>query len=246
MKSMISLLGLFSWVDLPVNLTESLARRSEDPRFPPPDGKRVVMKYEADLYVATLAYAGSKVTGLAPYSLQNLTNDGWTAEQSMPGLTPSDKYVVYAQGNAQNSVLYRKNMKSGPAQRLVVPPSGAKDYFPVVRDHSTYFFTRSTPPQAGQAAGYDQLMMLNTTVAGAAPVALPLNDCSSNNSDAAPVDEDYLIFSSGKFNPPYGLVVGEIGGGKVWRLDRSTVHGRKQHMKKSRSAQTAEFFGVES
>ncbi len=219
--------NVFSWAlesnDLPVNLTETHQGRAEDPRFSP-DGKRLVIKFEADLYMATLAYKDGKIIGLVQGSGVFLTKDGWTTEQSMPALTPSEKYVVYAQGGAGNSVLYRKNVKSGLVQKLAEPPSGAKDYFPVVRDYSTYFFTRSTPPQAGQTAGYDQLMMLNTAVAGSVPVALPLNDCNSNNSDAAPVDEDYLVFSSGRFNPPYGLVIGEIGSGKVWRLDSSHVN----------------------
>ncbi len=213
--------NVFSWTlgtaELPVNLTESLSGRSEDPRFSP-DGKRMVMKYEADLFVVTLAYTGSKITGLVPYSGQNLTGDAWTAEQSMPGLTPGEKYIVYAQG-AGNSVLYRKAMKSGTAQKLAEPPIGAKDYFPVVRDYSTYFFTRSTPPRAGHKKGFDQLMVLNTLATDVDPEALKLNDCDSNNSDPAPVDEDYLVFSSGKYNPPYGLVLGEISSGKVWRLD---------------------------
>ncbi len=53
----------------------------------------------------------------------------------------------------------------------------------------------------------------------ATPVILPLNHCQGDNSDAAPVNEDCLIFSSTSFDPTYNLLFGDITAARVWRLD---------------------------
>lgn len=199
----------------PLNLTASLGGRNEDPKFTF-DGKRIAFKHDGDVGFLTLAFNGTEIIGVT--SFQPVTSNGWITEESMPVASPSGKYLLYTIG-AATSRIYRMNMQTGQSQPLTSTPAGAHDYFPVVRDMSTTFFTRGMP-----VTGNDQIMMLVPNLTGSTAKALALNDCNSNNSDAAPVDEDHLIFSSNRYDPPYGLLIGDIGSGKVWRLSPALIN----------------------
>ncbi len=199
----------------PLNLTVSLGGRNEDPKFTF-DGKRIVFKHEGDVGFLTLVFNGTEIIGAANFQLT--TNNGWITEESMPYGSPSGKYVLYTIGAAASRI-YRMNMYTGQSQLLTSTPTGAHDYFPVVRDMSPYFFTRGMP-----VTGNDQIMMMVPNLSGSTANALALNDCNSNNSDAAPVDEDTLIFSSNRYDSPYGLLIGDIGSGKVWRLSPTLIN----------------------
>ena len=199
----------------PLNLTASMGGRNEDPKFTF-DGKRIAFKHDGDVGFLNLTFNGVDISGVADTRLA--TNNGWTTEESMPYTTPSGKYLLYTIG-ASTSSIYRMNMQTGKSALLTSTPIGAHDYFPVVRDTSTYFFTRGMP-----VSGNDQIMMMVPNLTGSTAKTLALNDCNSNNSDAAPVDEDNLIFSSNRYDPPYGLLMGDIGSGKVWRLSPSMIN----------------------
>lgn len=199
----------------PLNLTASLGGRNEDPKFTF-DGKRVAFKHEGDVGFLTLAFNGAEITGVDNY--QPATSNGWITEESMPTPSPSGKYLLYTIGAAASRI-YRMNMQTGQSQLLTSTPAGAHDYFPVMRDMSTYFFTRGMP-----VTGNDQVMMMVPNLTGSVAKVLALNDCNSNNSDATPVDEDNLIFSSSRYDPPYGFLIGEIGSGKVWRLSSALIN----------------------
>ncbi|MBI3899469.1 MAG: PD40 domain-containing protein [Gammaproteobacteria bacterium] len=211
--------NIFVWAigspTAPSNITASIGGRNEDAKFSF-DGKRIVFKHEGDIRLATLRFNADNTVGVSAW--QNITSDGWTIEESMPYLTPSGKYVVYTVGSDGMSI-YRKNLATGQTAPFAVPPAGAHDYYPIVRDYSAYFFTR-----ASSGSGYDQIMMALPNAASSTAYALPLNKCNANNSDAAPVDEDHLIFPSGAYDPPYGLVIGDIKTGMIWRLNQSAVN----------------------
>jgi Tol biopolymer transport system component len=211
--------NVFVWTvgsaSAPLNLTAAIGGRNEDPRFTA-DGKRIVLKHEGDVGYGTLAFSGGTVVGVSAW--QQATSNGWATEESMPAPTPSGKYLLYTIGST-NSSIYRLNTQTNQVQQLTTTPAGAHDYYPVVRDYSTYFFTRGVPGN-----GTDQLMMVMPNVSGNTATALSVNDCNSNTSDIAPVDEDYVIFSSGKYDPPYGLMIGELASGKVWRLSQTLVN----------------------
>jgi Tol biopolymer transport system component len=211
--------NVFAWTigstKPPLNLTGPLGGRNEDPKLTF-DGKRVAFKHEGDVGFLTLVLNGAEIIGAANY--QSITSNGWITEESMPTTSPSAKYLLYTIGAAASSI-YRMNIHTGQSQLLTSTPAGAHDYFPVVRDMSTYFFTRGMP-----VSGNDQIMMMVPNLTGSTAKALALNDCNSNNSDAAPVDEDTLIFSSNRYDPPYGLLIGDIGSGKVWRLNPTLIN----------------------
>ncbi len=102
--------------------------------------------------------------------------------------------------------------------RLATPAAGGRDYYPVVRDYTAYFLSRTQP------AGNDQLAMVVPNSPPGTPAILPLNHCQGDNSDAAPVNEDYLIFSSTSFDPTYSLLLGDIAAARVWRLDPAQIN----------------------
>jgi Tol biopolymer transport system component len=199
---------------MPLNLTAALGGRNEDPKFSF-DGKQIYFKHDFDIVIANLTYSNDKITGVSGWKY--ITNDRWNAEDSMPYPTPSGKYILYTIGSTALSI-YRMNTQTGVRQLLTPTPADAHDYYPTVRDYSTYFFTRGVP-----VTHWDQLMMVQPNVSPT-PIALALNDCNSNNSDPSPMDEDYLLFSSSRYDRPYGLMIGDISNGKVWRFSQSTVN----------------------
>ncbi|WP_204310418.1 hypothetical protein, partial [Stenotrophomonas maltophilia] len=72
----------------------------------------------------------------------------------MPFLTPSGKYVVYATGAGDSLRVVRRNLENGQVSALATPAAGGRDYYPVVRDYTAYFLSRTQP------AGNDQLAMV--------------------------------------------------------------------------------------
>jgi hypothetical protein len=63
------------------------------------------------------------------------------------------------------------------------------------------------------------------------PYALPLNNCNANNSDSAPVDDDYMIFSSSAYDGLYNLMVGDIRTGQIWRMDTTVINPKNGRQK---------------
>ncbi|MCO2365585.1 TolB-like translocation protein, partial [Pseudomonas aeruginosa] len=210
---------VFAWAiggtQAPSNLTAAIGGRNEDPKFSF-DGRQVVLKHEGDIRLATLVFNGDGSVGVSAWKA--VTGDGWSTEESMPFLTPSGKYVVYATGAGDSLRVVRRNLENGQVSPLATPAAGGRDYYPVVRDYTAYFLSRTQP------AGNDQLAMVVPNSPPGTPAILPLNHCQGDNSDAAPVNEDYLIFSSTSFDPTYSLLLGDIAAARVWRLDPAQIN----------------------
>jgi Tol biopolymer transport system component len=202
----------------PTNLTRALGGRNEDPKFSA-DGRLLVIKHEGDLMIGTLAADGNG--DLSVSSWRRLTNDGFAVEEGIPFFSADGRYVIYTQGAELTMRIWRVDVATGAKEQMATPPAGARDYYAAVLDAATYFFTRTRA-----ITGLDQLMQAAPATPNAVPVELVLNDCSSNNSDAAVVNTTYLVFSSTgySFNNRYGLVVGHLGDGRVWRFDPATVN----------------------
>lgn len=209
---------VFAWAiggtQAPSNLTAAIGGRNEDPKFSF-DGRQVVLKHEGDIRLATLVFNGDGSVGVSAWKA--VTSDGWSTEESMPFLTPSGKYVVYATGAGDSLRVVRRNLENGQVSPRH-PGRGGRDYYPVVRDYTAYFLSRTQP------AGNDQLAMVVPNSPPGTPAILPLNHCQGDNSDAAPVNEDYLIFSSTSFDPTYSLLLGDIAAARVWRLDPAQIN----------------------
>jgi len=210
--------NVFAWTlgsaSAPSNLTASLGGRNEDPKFSF-DGTQVFLKHEGDLRVGTLAVDAQGVTSVS--SWKALTADGWSVEQSMPDPSADGRAVFYTAGAGADMRIWRLDVASGAAAQFVKPPAGASDYYPIVRDADTYFFTRVT---AG--SGLDQLMK-QPTDGSSPPKQLSINDCDGNNSDAAPAGSAFLVFSSTAYDGHYALMLGKLGDGKVWHVAPGVV-----------------------
>jgi Tol biopolymer transport system component len=213
---------VFLWkvdsTDPPLNLTLAMGGRNEDPKFSF-DGRQIVIKHEADLFVGTVqADADNR---LSVSSWRALTSDGFAVEEGIPYFSADGTHVIYTQGADSNMRIWRIAVATGAKGLFATPPAGARDYYPTVLNDETYFFTRT-----GAGSGIDQLLQASARQANATPIQLSLNVCGVNNSDAAPVDSSWLIFSSTGygFNNRYGLVVGHLGDGRVWRFDPVQVN----------------------
>lgn len=197
----------------PINITAALgAHRNEDPKFSA-DGKRIVFKQDGDIKIANLNFT------LSPpviSSVQSVTSDGMKVEESMPFLSPSGKYVIFTRGAGASFDIYRTNLVTNVTD-TVAGTAGVAEYYPVYRDSSTIFYTRWVSAANANDQIYMYVPNLNSRT------QLKLNDCASNNSDTAPVDEDLIIFS-GTREGRYKLYLGDVTTGYVWKLDAPGVN----------------------
>lgn len=117
---------VFAWAiggtQAPSNLTAAIGGRNEDPKFSF-DGRQVVLKHEGDIRLATLVFNGDGSVGVSAWKA--VTGDGWSTEESMPFLTPSGKYVVYATGAGDSLRVVRRNLENGQVSALATPAAGA-------------------------------------------------------------------------------------------------------------------------
>ena len=172
---------VFLWTigssEAPQNLTQDWGSRDEDPKFTP-DGT-ILCKSDYDLI--ELDTTGSVLT--------RLTSDGADIEQSMPFATGDGTGVIYAQGAGESSDLYVIG-RDGTGNTLVQGIEDVQEYYPVARDAETYLFTR----WVSTSNLHDQVYLGYSD--GAPAQSLPLNDSSSNESDAYPYGPDSIFLSS--------------------------------------------------
>ena len=218
-----------------VNLTGDLnaAYKYEDGRFGF-DGKQIVFKRRLDTTPSSIGEIWSmKLTLPATADPSRmgqpklLLNDG-QSEFSAPSLSPTGRYLYYQKGAHAAAGVYRHDIaaKLAPAHDLavsVVP--GTERYFPVVRDFTAVLLSG----WANSGNMNDQLFLAAPGVLSAVDL-LPLNDPNKNNSDPAPVDEDYLIFSSNRCAPSSApglmtLYLGAIGSADYWPLVMPGIDG---------------------
>lgn len=185
----------------PRNLTEGWGTRDEDPKFTP-DGT-IVCKSGYDLI--ELDTTGSVVA--------TLTSDGTAIEQSMPFATHDGAQVIYARGAGKTSDLHLIG-RDGADDTIVQCDEGVQEYYPIVRDAETYLFTR----WVSATNAHDQVYLGNWD--GTPALALPLNDASSNDSDAFPYGDDAVLVSSTRSGGAggYDLYVADITSGTMVSL----------------------------
>lgn len=195
----------------PRNLTEGWGTRDEDPKFTP--AGTIVCKSSYDLI--ELDTDGSV--------LATLTSDGAAIEQSMPFATVDGSQVIYARGAGETSDLHLIR-RDGAGDTVAQGAEGIQEYYPIVRDSQTYLFTR----WVSATNVHDQVYLGHWD--GTPAQALPLNDESSNDSDAFPYGEDAVLLSSTRSGGigGYDLYVADINSEKVvslseWNPDINTA-----------------------
>jgi len=191
----------------PKNLTQANNMRDEDPKFSP-DGNHIIFKQNGDI----------KIMNLSGTITSSVTNDGNTVEESMPFYTSDGQKVVYARGAGSGSDIYTIN-SNGSNNSALYNVSNVSEYYPIVKDNSSFFYTRwvSSTNQSDQIYLAD--FYGNST-------SLSINDLNSDNSDAYPVGSDYLFFSSTRSGSTggYDIYLGQISTGTVWSLNDYNIN----------------------
>ncbi len=186
----------------PTNLTISNNLRDEDPKFSP-DGSNIVFKQSGDI----------KVMNLSGVIINEITNDGSTIEESMPYYTSDGQKVLYAKGAKENSDIFIMNI-DGSSNTALYNEVGIQEYYPIVIDNSSFFYTRWISSLNKNDQIYQGDFSGNRN-------SVSINDYYSNNSDAFPVDSDYLFFSSTRSGgmEGYDLYLGQLSTGDIWDLN---------------------------
>lgn len=184
-----------------VNLTAASAATNEDPKFSP-DGASIIFKRNGVMTeIDTLGNVKRKI--MVPQS-----------EASMPYYSSDGKSLVYAGTAGTASNIYSVYLPDGTV-RTEYAASGIYAYYPIVRDDTSYLFTR----WYNSSDQHDQVYLGSWK--GAAPVSLPFNEPQGDYSDAFPAGSDYVILSSTRKGTKggYDLFVADIRSGKILALD---------------------------
>jgi Tol biopolymer transport system component len=198
----------------PVNLTLAMGNlRNEDPKFAP-SGKAIVWKQSFNIVTAPLNFDGSgnpslgAVTAITTNGVQ-----GTTTEASAPVFSPTAKDVYYYTGSGANAQV----QKYDTTTHVFTPfpkTAGVEYYYPVDPDLYDFLYVSwlSSTNMFDKIFLYSQITNTST--------AWNPTDCAANNSDPAPVDEDYFIYSrdDNSDGDRYELYLGQIATGFAWTL----------------------------
>lgn len=165
------------------NLTQNGGFRNEDPKISP-DGKSIVFKrgkwdssiddFKYDL--ALLDIASGKVT--------MLTND--MNEEAMPCFSADGNFIYYADYESGIGSIMRLNLSTGKTD-TIFSEKGVNAYYPVVYGDMLYFTKwYSAENRCDQLVGYD----------GNKIIVPEFNSAKYDCSDACPIDDNSVIFSS--------------------------------------------------
>lgn len=186
----------------PINLTAGNQQRNEDPKFMG-DNTRIVYKQSGDL----------KIMNKSGVLLNNVTNDGWTTEQSMPYQFYGTSTLLYAEGADASSMIYSID-QSGALKTPLSAVKGLQEFYPVSWLSNQFLYVRwySRNNQNNQIYTYN----INTH----AVARLPFNSTVADTSDPTPVDNRYLIvsrFAQG-VTGGYDLYIADSQSSNVWPL----------------------------
>ena len=186
----------------PLNLTEKLGTRDEDPRFAP-DGKRILLKQDGEI----------RIMDLANRQIQAIPFGGAQAERSMPMFTSDEGSVVYAEGARKDSDLFLIDVATGARRALAIEPE-IQEYFPVPLDASRFFYVRWT----SRTDHHDQVWI--GSLDGKTRQPLRFNRIGSDSSDPYPIDDRLVIYSSIRAGGEggYDLYLGDRKYGASWSL----------------------------
>jgi Tol biopolymer transport system component len=195
----------------PTNLTHQRMLVNEDPKFAPSGAKIVFKERHWDNTINRFVHQ-LKVMDLTGNVINTVT-DG-SVETSMPYYTTDEAKIIYAAGAGASSAIHVINVdRSGDTALLALP--GIQEYYPVVRDSTSFLFTR----WVSTSNVNDQVYLSDFT--GNA-TALPFDGPNDNYSDAFPVGQRYVAMSStrpgGKGG--YDVYLADITSGTVTSLDQ--------------------------
>ena len=198
----------------PLNLTEGLGTRDEDPRFAP-DGKRILFKQDGEI----------RIMDLTSRRIRSIPFGGARAERSMPMFTPDAKHVVYAEGARQDMDLFLIDVADGTRRPLAIEPE-IQEYFPVPLDASRFLYVRWT----SRTDRHDQVWV--GSLDGRTRRPLGFNQPGSDSSDPYPIDDRLVAFSSSRAGGQggYDLYLGDREGGASWSLSALGINTPQEEL----------------
>ncbi|HEY1629676.1 MAG TPA: hypothetical protein VGF56_00065 [Rhizomicrobium sp.] len=201
------------------NLTESgdgdvRRQRNEDPKFSQ-KGEKIVWKQQGGIAVADFATLGGVPT---LSNVQHLLNGtlGDSTEKSGPVFSPTEKYIYYFGASGTAERIWRYNFITKDKSTVVKMPtkSGLTAYYPVDPDIYDLIYVSKLDASHPQDKIYVLSLMTSRSYIWNG------TDCDADNSDPAPIDEDYFLYSRspGTSSTDYRLFVGQLNGGQAWDL----------------------------
>lgn len=165
------------------NLTKNSGFRNEDPKWSP-DGKQIVFKrgyWDNSIgdfvYDLAMLNVGSKEVIM-------LTDD--TAEEAMPCFSEDGNYIYYTSYNDGIGSICRMDTASHNTE-TVYSENNVTAYYPITSDGNLYFTKwHDANNRCDQIMKYD----------GSQIYSMPFNSELFDCSDACPVDENMMIYSS--------------------------------------------------
>lgn len=174
-----------------INLTQSSGFRNEDPKWSP-DGKSIVFKrghWSQDINdfsydIAIIDVETGKIT--------MLTNDNF--EEAMPCFSEDGKSVYFTKYSNCIGSICKFDIASGK-EKVIFSENGVNAYYPVVSGDKLYFTKwLDENNHADQIVCYD----------GSKISSMPFDSDKYDSSDACPIGDDKMIFSS-TMNGEYDL-----------------------------------------
>jgi WD40-like Beta Propeller Repeat len=189
----------------PVNLTNTVSRHEEDPKFSP-DGQTIVYKTRPST-IAEMDGGGALLNTI-------IASDG--AERSMPYYT-ADGAAVWFSNRPSSASISASSIHivpvNGAPDALVVDTPDVIDYYPIRDTIGQFLYSRTVSASNlfGQVYMYD----------GVQSVSLAFNTADADYSDAYPIDPRYIILSSTKSagHGGYDLYIADRNTGTLWSLD---------------------------
>ena len=199
-----------------VSLTGSMTNlRYEDPVFTF-DGQSLMVKRSFNIVEFPISFANPNAPALGTAKVFTTNGTGNNQyEASGPWMSPDNRYVFFWRGSTTYPPVAVKQIYVPTGAETVFAPGVPNlTYFPVVRDYTTVFYVGHT----SQQGNYDQIFLQAPNITGTTPLQLSLNACNSDNSDPAPVNDDYILFSNDSGGAGYRPYLGAIASASVWSL----------------------------
>jgi len=184
------------------------------------DGKRITWKItdrertQTQIDTADL----TRANGVPTLQNQSLIIGGAVGDDEVSGPTfsPTQKFIYYYKGTGSAETVWRIEVATKVQQQM----ANAYAFYPV--DPDLYEFLYAGWP--GHTSP-DKIFVASLQTGTATP--WNVNDCTADNSDPAPVDEDYFFYSRRDpvtENPRYELYLGQISTGYAWSLDALKIN----------------------
>jgi uncharacterized protein (TIGR02145 family) len=173
----------------------------EDPKFNPVDGSTIIWK------------CNSQICKMRTDNQSHIPLPSSDDERSGPNYSPDSTKITYWVNSKANSSIGIMNY-DGSSALILFDNLNIQDYYPIFRDNNNLLFSRWDSPLDKQDKIY------NFDINYGISTKLNVNSEGFEDADASPINDDYLLFSSGRgsFNDNYDVYIGRYDNGNVYQL----------------------------